>query len=50
MGMMGSLFLIPVFAQTFMGYDATQSGLLFMPMVVGMMSASVIGGTFNGEN
>jgi drug resistance transporter, EmrB/QacA subfamily len=49
MGMMGSLFLIPVFAQTFMGYDATQSGLLFMPMVVGMMSASVIGGTLTGK-
>jgi len=49
MGMMGSLFLIPVFAQTFMGYDATQSGLLFMPMVVGMMSASIIGGTLTGK-
>jgi EmrB/QacA subfamily drug resistance transporter len=49
MGMMGSLFLIPVFAQTFMGYDATQSGLLFMPMVAGMMLASPIGGSLTGK-
>jgi EmrB/QacA subfamily drug resistance transporter len=49
MGMMGSLFLIPVFAQTFMGYNATQSGFLFMPMVAGMMSASFIGGTLTGK-
>ncbi|HTW96586.1 MAG TPA: DHA2 family efflux MFS transporter permease subunit [Candidatus Methylomirabilis sp.] len=49
MGMMGSLFLIPVFAQTFMGYDATQSGFLFMPMVIGMMSASPLGGALTGK-
>jgi EmrB/QacA subfamily drug resistance transporter len=49
MGMMGSLFLIPVFAQTFMGYNATQSGLLFMPMVAGMMLASPIGGSLTGK-
>ena len=49
MGMMGSLFLIPVFAQTFMGYDATQSGLLFMPMVAGMMLASPLGGSLTGK-
>ena len=49
MGMMGSLFLIPVFAQTFMGYDATQSGLLFMPMVAGIMLASPIGGSLTGK-
>jgi MFS transporter, DHA2 family, multidrug resistance protein len=49
MGMMGSLFLIPVFAQTFMGYNATQSGLLFMPMVAGMMLASPLGGALTGK-
>lgn len=31
-GMMGAMFLLPVFAQTFLGYDAKQSGLLFVPM------------------
>jgi EmrB/QacA subfamily drug resistance transporter len=49
MGMMGSLFLIPVFAQTFLGYGATESGLLFMPMVAGMMLASPIGGSLVGR-
>jgi|WetSurMetagenome_2_1015567.scaffolds.fasta_scaffold06081_7 EmrB/QacA subfamily drug resistance transporter len=49
MGMMGSLFLIPVFAQTFMGYNATQSGFLFMPMVAGMMLASPLGGSLSGK-
>jgi DHA2 family multidrug resistance protein len=49
MGMMGSLFLIPVFAQTFLGYNATQTGLLFMPMVAGMMLASPIGGNLTGK-
>jgi DHA2 family multidrug resistance protein len=30
--MMGSVFAIPIFAQTFLGFNATQSGLLFIPM------------------
>ncbi|MDD5075053.1 MAG: DHA2 family efflux MFS transporter permease subunit, partial [Candidatus Peribacteraceae bacterium] len=44
MGMMGSVFLVPVFAQTFLGYDATQTGMLFMPMAVAMMASAAIGG------
>jgi DHA2 family multidrug resistance protein len=31
-GMMGAMFLLPVFTQTFLGYDAIQTGLLFVPM------------------
>ena len=49
MGMMGSMFLLPVFAQTFLGYSATETGFLFMPMVVALMSASVIGGNLTGK-
>ncbi len=49
MGMMGSLFLIPIFAQTFLGYTATQSGYLFMPMALAMMLASPIGGRLVGK-
>jgi len=49
MGMMGSMFLIPIFAQTFLGYSATETGLLFMPMVAGMMIASNIGGNLAGR-
>ena len=49
MGMMGGLFLIPVFTQTFLGYTATQSGYLFMPMAFMMMIASPIGGALTGK-
>jgi DHA2 family multidrug resistance protein len=48
-GMMGGLFLIPIFAQTFMGYTATQSGYLFMPMAAMMMIASPLGGALTGK-
>ncbi len=49
MGMMGALFLIPVFAQTFMGYNATETGYLFMPMAGALMLASPLGGRLIGK-
>jgi len=49
MGMMGGLFLIPVFAQTFLGYSATQSGYLFMPMAGALMLAAPLGGALTGR-
>lgn len=49
MGMMGGVFLLPVFAQTFLGYDATQTGLLFMPMAAGMMISAPIGSKLVGR-
>lgn len=49
MGMMGGIFLIPVFASTFLGLDATGTGLLFMPMAFMMMIASPLGGHFSGK-
>jgi EmrB/QacA subfamily drug resistance transporter len=49
MGMMGSIFLIPVFAQTFLGYDATSTGYLFMPMAAMMMISAPIGGRLTGK-
>lgn len=49
MGMMGGIFLIPVFAQTFLGYNAAESGYLFMPMAVAMMLASPLGGFLTGK-
>ena len=49
MGMMGGVFLIPIFAQTFLGYTATQSGYLFIPMAVAMMLASPLGGALTGR-
>ena len=49
MGMMGSIFLLPVFAQTFLGYSATESGYLFMPMAFTMVLAAPLGGSFVGK-
>ena len=49
MGLMGSVFLIPIFAQTFLGYDATETGYLFMPMALALMIASPLGGSLTGK-
>lgn len=49
MGMMGGIFLIPVFASTYLGLNATETGLLFMPMAFMMMVASPLGGHFAGK-
>ena len=49
MGMMGGVFLIPVFAQTFLGYTATESGYLFMPIAVAIMAAAPLGGMLSGK-
>ncbi len=49
MGMMGGLFLVPIFAQTFLGYNATESGYLFMPMAAALMFAAPIGGMLTGR-
>ena len=49
MGMMGAVFLIPVFVETFLGYSATQTGYLFIPMAACMVLASPIGGALTGK-
>lgn len=49
MGMMGAVFLIPVFVETFLGYDATKTGYLFIPMAICMIIASPIGGALTGK-
>jgi len=49
MGMMGSMFLVPIFTQTFLGYNATESGFLFMPMAICMVVSAAIGGTLTGK-
>ncbi len=43
-GMMGAMFLLPVFAQTYLGFNATQTGLLFIPMALSMFVAAPLGG------
>ena len=49
MGMMGSLFVIPVFVQTYLGFDATQTGYLFMPMAFFMVIAAAFGSSLVGK-
>ncbi len=49
MGMMGGIFLIPLFAQIFLGYDAKQTGYLFMPMAAALMIAAPLGGALSGR-
>lgn len=49
MGMMGSIFLIPNFAETYLGYNATKTGLLFIPMAMAMVAAAAIGGRLVGK-
>jgi len=49
MGMMGCVFLIPIFVQTFLGYSATQTGFLFIPMALFMVTAAPLGGSLTGK-
>ena len=49
MGMMGSMFLIPIFAQIFLGLDATETGYLFIPMAAALMMAAPLGGRLTGK-
>lgn len=43
MGMIGGIFLIPLFVQTYLGYSVTKSGYLFIPMAFGLMVAAQLG-------
>ncbi|HEY6021473.1 MAG TPA: DHA2 family efflux MFS transporter permease subunit, partial [Candidatus Paceibacterota bacterium] len=42
-GMMGAMFLLPVFTQTFLGFNAIQTGLLFVPMGLSLPIAAPLG-------
>lgn len=49
MGMIGAIFVIPVFATVYLGYSATQTGLLFIPLAFAMMLAAPFGGSLVGK-
>ena len=49
MAMMGAVFLVPIFAQTFLGYNATETGYLFMPMAAGLLIAAPLGARLMGK-
>lgn len=44
LGMIGGIFLIPIFVQNFLGYSTTKTGYLFIPMAFALMVAAPIGG------
>ncbi len=46
MGMFGAISYIPLFAQTVIGVNATRSGLILTPMMVGMITSSVFTGQY----
>jgi EmrB/QacA subfamily drug resistance transporter len=49
MGLTGGIFLLPLFMQTYLGYTATQSGYMFIPMALALMLASPLGVTLVGK-
>lgn len=48
-GMFGGMMTLPLMLQIVNGVGATESGLLMLPMVLGMMTASVVSGTITGK-
>jgi MFS family permease len=48
-GMFGGMMTIPLILQIVKGANATEAGLLMLPMVLGMMSASILSGQITGR-
>jgi DHA2 family multidrug resistance protein len=49
MSLIGAIFLIPIFAETFLGYNATQTGYLFIPLAIALMIGAPLGGQLIGR-
>jgi DHA2 family multidrug resistance protein len=49
MALIGAIFLIPIFAETFLGYNATQTGYLFIPLAIALMIGAPLGGQLIGK-
>ncbi len=43
LGMVGAIFLLPLFTQNFLGYSVTKSGYLYIPMAICLMFAAQSG-------
>jgi EmrB/QacA subfamily drug resistance transporter len=43
-GMMGAVLFLPLFVQAVIGTSATNSGIILMPMMLGFMFSSIVGG------
>ncbi|UDY24501.1 MDR family MFS transporter [Nocardioides sp. Kera G14] len=49
MGLFGGMMMLPLYMQIVHGASPTQSGLLMLPMVVGLMSAAMISGRITSK-
>jgi EmrB/QacA subfamily drug resistance transporter len=49
MGMIGGLFLLPIFVQGYLGYTVTKTGYLFLPMAAGMMIGAQSGARLSAK-
>lgn len=49
MGLMGVVFVISIFMQGYLGYTATQTGLIYLPMAFFMIIFSQVGGKLVGK-
>lgn len=49
MGLMGVVFVISIFMQSYLGFTATQAGLTYVPMAVCMIIFSQLGGKLVGK-
>jgi len=49
MALIGAIFLIPIFAEIFLGYNATQTGFLFVPLAIALMIGAPLGGMLIGK-
>ena len=49
MGMIGGLFLLPIFLQSYLGYSVTKTGYIFLPMAAGMMIGAQSGARLSAK-
>jgi EmrB/QacA subfamily drug resistance transporter len=49
MGLLGGLFLVPIFAQNTLGYSTTKAGYLFVPMSFAILIAAPIGARLSSK-
>jgi EmrB/QacA subfamily drug resistance transporter len=49
LGMIGGMFLLPLFIQNYLQYSVTKTGLLFIPMAVGMMLSAQTGARLSSK-
>lgn len=49
LGMIGGIFLLPLFVQDWLGYSVTKSGYVFIPMALSLLVAAPVGGYLAGK-